>query len=65
MLNWHIGSRVNQEILNDGRAEYGNNILINLTEQLRVRYGRGYDKTSLTRMIKLAKQYPAQGLVCT
>jgi len=58
MLNWHIGNRINEEILKNERAEYGRQIINGLANQLQAKYGQGYDKTSLSRMIKFAKNYP-------
>lgn len=65
MLNWHIGARINQEILKNERAEYGQQLVKNLAEQLRTKYGQGYDKTSLSRMIKFSKIYSSQEIVVT
>jgi predicted nuclease of restriction endonuclease-like (RecB) superfamily len=58
LLNWHIGNRINQEILNNDRAGYGKTIIVQLSEQLQAKHGSGYDKTALSRMIKFAKIYP-------
>src|SRR5579862_1185656 len=58
LLNWHIGNRINQEILKNDRAGYGKNIIAQLSEQLQIRHGAGYDKTALSRMIKFSKIYP-------
>ncbi len=65
LLNWHIGLRINQAILNNDRAEYGKQIVDNLSKQLQHQYGQGYDKTALSRMIKFAKLYPDENIVAT
>lgn len=65
MLNWHIGDRINQEILKNERADYGQQLIKNLANRLQIKYGQGYDKTSLSRMIKFAKLYPDQDIVVT
>jgi predicted nuclease of restriction endonuclease-like (RecB) superfamily len=65
LLNWHIGQRINQEILKDERAEYGKQIINNLARQLQNQYAQGYEKTSLSRMIKFAKLYPNKDIVAT
>lgn len=65
MLNWHIGDRINQEILKNERADYGQQLIKNLAEQLQIKYGQGYDKTSLSRMIKFSKLYLSQNIVVT
>ena len=64
-LNWHIGNRVNQEILKDERADYGKQVVSKLSEQLQHSYGAGYDKTALSRMIKFSKLFPDPKIVAT
>ena len=39
-LNWHIGQRINQEILNNERAEYGKELIENLSTQLKCNTAR-------------------------
>lgn len=65
ILNWHIGTRINQEILKDTRADYGRSIISKLSEQLKNAYGTGYDKTALSRMIKFSKLFPDPKIVTT
>ncbi len=36
LLNWHIGSRIDKEILNNERAEYRKSIIPELAAQLQV-----------------------------
>lgn len=57
LLNWHIGSRIDKEILNSERAQYGKTIIPKLASQLQIEFGRGYDRTSLARMVKFAKLF--------
>ncbi len=42
MMYWKIGSRVNSEILDNQRAEYGKQIVATLSRQLTIEYGRSY-----------------------
>ena len=65
MLNWHIGDRINQEILKNERADYGQQLIKSLADQLQRTYGQGYDKTSLSRMVKFVKLYPDHKIVAT
>lgn len=60
-----IGKRINQEILKSERAEYGRQLINKLASQLQTQYGQGYDKTSLSRMIKFSKLYPDMQIVAT
>lgn len=65
LLNWLIGSRINQVILGDIRAEYGEQIISRLADQLTVRYGKGYSRPSLFRMVRFAKLFPDQAIIST
>jgi predicted nuclease of restriction endonuclease-like (RecB) superfamily len=65
LLNWHIGMRINKEILKNDRADYGKHVISLLSEQLRETYGAGYDKTALSRMIKFSKLFPSAKIVAT
>ncbi len=42
MLHWHVGSRIRRDVLNETRAEYGEEILPTLSAELIPRYGRGF-----------------------
>src|SRR5208337_2122018 len=47
LLYWDIGERIRKEILGDGRAAYGKQVVDMLSEQLSGRYGRGFARTNL------------------
>lgn len=65
MLNWNIGNRINLEILKNDRAEYGRSIMVALAGKLQIKYGQGYDKTSLSRMVKFSKLYSKKEIVAS
>jgi len=65
LLNWQIGSRIQTEVLNDQRAEYGKEILATLSQQLAKEYGGGYSYSALTRMAKFVDAFPDSGIVAT
>ena len=59
MMYWHIGERINREVLGNQRAEYGKQIVAQVAQQLQREYGKkGFDKSSITRMMKFAKLFP-------
>ncbi|MCC2666501.1 MAG: putative phage protein [Gammaproteobacteria bacterium] len=57
ILYWHIGNKINNEVLKNERAEYSEQIIHLLSKQLSEQYGNGFDRTNLTRMAKLARFY--------
>ncbi|MCB9231060.1 MAG: DUF1016 domain-containing protein [Bacteroidia bacterium] len=65
LLNWDIGHLIEVEILKEERADYGKQILATLSQELKNEYGRGYDYSSLTRMVKFYKAFPEYQIVAT
>jgi len=58
LMNWHIGKRINDEILKNKRAEYGEQIVATLSHQLTAEYGKGFTRTNLIRMRVFADLFP-------
>lgn len=58
LMNWHIGKRINDEILQNKRAEYGKEIVGSLGKQLTMEYGKGFTNTNLVRMRQFAELFP-------
>ena len=56
-LYWHIGKQINDEILQNSRAEYGKEILQTLSVQLTEEYGKGYTKRNLENMLRFSKVF--------
>ena len=66
MMYWHIGERINREVLDNQRAEYGKQIVATVSQQLQAEYGeKGFEKSSITRMMKFAKLFPDKQIVAT
>jgi len=55
---WHIGSRINEHILGNERAEYGKEIVVTLARQLEQLYGRSYSARNVRRMMQFAEEFP-------
>lgn len=65
LVYWLIGKRINDEILQGNRANYGDQIISKISEELTIKFGKGYNKSSLFRMVRFAKIYPDQKIVAT
>jgi len=65
LLFWHIGNRINKEILNNKRAHYGKQIVVSLAQQLSVKYGRSFEEKNLRRMVQFAEQFSDNQIVVT
>ncbi len=62
-LYWRIGKRIQMEVLQHERAEYGKEILATLSQELSSEFGRGYSYSALTRMVKFAEVFPDEKIV--
>ncbi|WP_454976658.1 PDDEXK nuclease domain-containing protein [Capnocytophaga bilenii] len=58
LLYWHIGKRINEEVLGNQRAEYGKQIVSTLSTQLTEEYGKGFNEKNLRRMMQFAELFP-------
>ena len=58
MIFWQIGKRINDEILENKRADYGKQIVSQLATQLTEKYGRSFALRNLRRMIQFVEQFP-------
>lgn len=52
LLYWHVGFKINEDILKNSRAEYGKEIVSSVSRQLTKEFGRGYSKRNIADMIK-------------
>lgn len=65
ILYWNIGRHINNDILQNERAEYGKEIVSSLSRQLTAEYGRNFDSKNLFRMIQFAALFPDEQIVVT
>lgn len=64
MMYWHIGHRVNVEILGNERAAYGKQIVAQVSRQLQAEYGsKGFELRSIRRMMQFASEFPDKQIV--
>lgn len=59
MMYWHIGERINREVLRNERAEYGKRIVSTVSTQLQNIYGvKGFEPRTIRRMMQFASLFP-------
>ena len=59
IMYWKIGKRINTDILDNQRAEYGKQIVASVARQLREEYGsKGFDEKNIRRMMQFAQAFP-------
>lgn len=63
MLYWQIGKRINDEVLNNERAEYGKEVISTVAKQLSADYGNAFSEKNVRRMIQFANVFPDKEIV--
>jgi len=63
LLYWHIGKRINGEVLKNNRAEYGKQIVATLARQLTEEYGKGWGEKHLRQCMQFANVFPDEQIV--
>jgi hypothetical protein len=63
LLYWQIGRRINADVLQGKRAEYGQQVVAVLAQQLTVDYGRSFEEKNLRRMMQFAHEFPDEQIV--
>lgn len=64
-LYWRIGKRLAEEITGEHKPEYGKNVVNEISKRLANEYGTGFDKSSISRMIKFYQEFPEYEKVAT
>ena len=65
MTYWKIGKYIAGELDAIGEEKYGSKIVATLSHQLSERYGKGYTRTAIIRMVKVAREYPDEQIAAT
>jgi hypothetical protein len=62
-MYWKIGKRINEEVLQYERAEYGSQVVVTLSRQLQNAYGKGFEEKSLRRMMQFSSEFQDEAIV--
>lgn len=55
---WYVGRRINEEVLQGARAEYGQQVVVSLARELVALYGKSFEARNLRRMMQFAQVFP-------
>ncbi|NWF93479.1 MAG: hypothetical protein HXY46_11215 [Syntrophaceae bacterium] len=58
LLYWRVGKRIQQDILKEKRAGYGEEILSTPSRKLVSEFGNGFSQPNLFRMVRFAEVFP-------
>lgn len=66
LMYWHIGDRINRDVLGGERAIYGKQIVARLAQNLQTEYGKGsFSEKHLRQMMRFAEAFPDEKIVYT
>lgn len=63
LRNWHIGRMIDVAVLHEERAGHDTQLVASLGRQLTERYGRGFERANLYRMVQFSQVFPDAELV--
>lgn len=63
LLYWHIGKRIQTEVLQGQRGEYGTQAIATLSRQLTQTYGKGWSEKQLRHCLHFAETFPDETIV--
>ena len=59
MMYWHIGERINRDVLGNERATYGKQIIATVSRQLQTWYGsKGFEERTITGVKIVLDSFP-------
>lgn len=65
LLFWHLGKRINEEVLHNERAEYGKRIIEIVSVQLENKYGRNFNEKNIRRMVRFSQDFSDYNILPT
>lgn len=63
LLYWQVGKRITDEVLKGERADYGQQVLKGLANQLTAEFGRGWSKRNLAYMVQFVETFSDENIV--
>lgn len=63
MTNWYVGKRIKEDVLYNQRAEYGKQVVKNLSVKLVERYGSGWSDKKLRHCLRVAETFSEEEIV--
>lgn len=65
LLYWQVGKRIQTEVLQGQRAEYGKQVIISLSRYLTQTYGKGWSERQLNYCVLIAEVFPDREILHT
>ena len=65
MLYWQVGRRIQEDLLQHQRAEYGKQVVASLSKELTKEYGSSFSEKNLRRMLQFAVLFPEKKIVAS
>jgi predicted nuclease of restriction endonuclease-like (RecB) superfamily len=65
VLYWHIGKTIQEEVIKNEKAGYGEQVMQTVAAQLTQQYGRGYSYRNLYRMVRFYEFFPDEHILTT
>lgn len=64
-LYWSVGKRISEDILKNERAEYGKQVVVSLSQELTLIYGKGWSEKQLRHCMRFFQVFPDKSILST
>ncbi len=65
LVFWQVGKRINEDVLENERADYGKEIVKSIAIELVMRFGKSFHEKNVRRMMQFANVFLEQSIVVT
>ena len=63
LLYWQVGKAIKEDILNNKRADYGEQVVVSLAKELQELYGKGWSKQQLLHCLRSAETFSKNQII--
>ena len=65
VLYWEIGKRINEDVLDNKRAEYGKEVIVQISQQLTLEFGNSFSEKNIRKMMQFASVFSDFNIVAS
>ncbi|MDQ1859317.1 DUF1016 N-terminal domain-containing protein [Chryseobacterium sp. WLY505] len=65
VLYWEIGKRINEDVLDNKRAEYGKEVIVQISQRLTLEFGNSFSEKNIRKMMQFASVFSDFNIVAS
>ncbi|MGX5685380.1 DUF1016 N-terminal domain-containing protein [Chryseobacterium cucumeris] len=65
VLYWEIGKRIKEDVLDNKRAEYGKEVIVQISQRLTLEFGNSFSEKNIRKMMQFASVFSDFNIVAS